>query len=204
MNKRMCIFLEELSKDVYPEQDSNIHRGMTEYAVKEIKKRKPSKSGVLDIGYGMGYAAKLFTELGDIYTGITLSISEQNVAASRGHNVLIIDQNQMPFQMPDCWDNKFDIVFARHVLEHSPCPVWTLHEYRRVLKGDGIIYIEVPAPSTSCHHECNKQHYSVFGIDAWMAMIIRAGFSIDDCLKHHISTAAGPDVYYSFLCTNEH
>lgn len=55
-------------------------------------------------------------------------------------------------------DGSFDAAWCRHVLEHSPFPYFTLSEMHRILRDDGPIYLEVPAPDTACHHERNPNH----------------------------------------------
>lgn len=43
------------------------------------------------------------------------------------------------------WDsNKFDVVYANHVLEHIPNPVNFMDECWRILKQDGMLVLKVP------------------------------------------------------------
>jgi hypothetical protein len=45
---------------------------------------------------------------------------------------------------------------------NSVAPLFTLAEYRRATKPDGLVYVEHPAPDISARHENNPNHYSVF------------------------------------------
>lgn len=188
--ERIEQFLAKLHEDVYPEQESSIHEKLTKRAFELITQRVTEKASVLDVGIGCGYASNLFKANGWDVTGTTLCKSEL------APNVVFADQNDLPF----IWSGKFDVVFARHVLEHSPIPLFTLSEFRRVLKPQGWLYVEVPAPETACHHEANPNHYSILGHLAWVSLIARAGFEIVDALRHDFEVQAGPDIYFAFLC----
>lgn len=56
-------------------------------------------------------------------------------------------------------DNEFDLIFARHVLEHSPFPIITLMEWHRVAKKKGWMCLVAPAP----HYWLSggRNHYSI-------------------------------------------
>jgi ubiquinone/menaquinone biosynthesis C-methylase UbiE len=58
-------------------------------------------------------------------------------------------------------DESFDLVWARHALEHSVVPAFLLSEFHRLTKPGGVLYVEVPAPDTACVHETNPNHHSV-------------------------------------------
>lgn len=47
-------------------------------------------------------------------------------------------------QCPESWHNKFDLVTCSFVLEHVPCPFVLLKDIRKLLKDDGILYLQVP------------------------------------------------------------
>ena len=55
-------------------------------------------------------------------------------------------------------------------------PYFSLHEIFRILKNNGYLYVEVPAPDTGCEHQKNKNHYSVLGKSMWIELISRTGF----------------------------
>lgn len=195
--QRMIEFIEGLREDIYPEHESSVHRQITEWAVKDIVARFPAgmRSRALDVGYGLGIAHKLFKDSGFEVCSITLSKKEQETGINLGQVVLLRDQNNF-----DMDDEYFHIVYARHVIEHSPIPFWTLHEYKRLVKEGGFIYIEVPAPGTSCHHETNQNHYSVLTNEAWLALIFRTGLEVIDARQWNMGTPVGPDTYFSYLC----
>jgi 2-polyprenyl-3-methyl-5-hydroxy-6-metoxy-1,4-benzoquinol methylase len=105
---------------------------------------------VLDVGCGQVLALELFREAGLEAVGITLG-SDCAVCRSKGFETYEVDQNFTEFS-----DDSFDFLFflwCRHVLEHSVVPLFTLTEYRRLVKAAGRVYVEVPVPDTSAHQE---------------------------------------------------
>jgi SAM-dependent methyltransferase len=150
-------------------------------------------SKVLDVGCGQGLALEQFQRLGLEAVGITLG-SDSEVCRAKGFEVHRMDQNFMNFA-----DGAFDLLWCRHVLEHSVAPLFTLSEYRRVVKSNGLVYIEVPAPDTSAHHETNPNHYSVLPASSWMSLFSRAGFAVERSLEINFTVPCGPDTYWSFL-----
>jgi ubiquinone/menaquinone biosynthesis C-methylase UbiE len=105
-----------------------------------------------------------------------------------------MDQNFMEFG-----DGEFDFLWCRHVLEHSVAPLFTLKEYRRVTKSGGLVYVEVPAPDTSAHHERNPNHYSVLPSSSWLSLFARAGLAVERGVEINFTPACGPDTYWAFL-----
>jgi hypothetical protein len=85
------------------------------------------------------------------------------------------------------------------VLEHSIAPLFTLTEYRRLLKPAGVAYVEVPAPDTAAHHETNPNHYSVLPQSMWRQLFGRAGFAVEQAVAHGLVLPCGPDEYWGFL-----
>jgi ubiquinone/menaquinone biosynthesis C-methylase UbiE len=104
-----------------------------------------------------------------------------------------MDQSFLDFD-----DASFDLLWARHVLEHSFMPHYTLTEFRRVLRPGGIMYLEVPAPDTLLH-ERNPNHYSVLGKTMWTALLERSGFGIVGATDYFGETVDGrSDEYWGF------
>ncbi len=105
-----------------------------------------------------------------------------------------MDQSFLDFN-----DEEFDLVWCRHCLEHSIFPYFTLGELFRVLKHKGYLYIEVPAPDTSCNHQANKNHYSTLGKSMWSELIRRTGFNILATFDFKFNVTIGPDIYWAFI-----
>ena len=106
----------------------------------------------------------------------------------------------MSFQSVE--DADYDVLFARHSLEHSPYTLLTLLEFNRILKPTGTAYIAMTSPSCTRALEEYDNHYAIMGAQQWRALMIRAGFDTLDIgeLKFGISNnqtgeAIGEEVY---------
>jgi SAM-dependent methyltransferase len=152
---------------------------------------------ILDIGCGQGPALDIFRVRG--YrgaVGVTLNDEDVRICTEKGHVVCKMDQSFLEFP-----DDSFDVVWARHVIEHSIFPFFTLTEFARVLAPCGLLYLEVPAPETSCHHEKNPNHYSVLSRGTWVSLLGRCGFAVRDEGSFVFTTPMGPDEYWGFICS---
>jgi ubiquinone/menaquinone biosynthesis C-methylase UbiE len=96
-------------------------------------------------------------------------------------------------------DGSFDLVWARHCVEHSVMPFFTLRGFRRILKPGGYLYLEVPAPDTTFHHETNPNHYSVLSRSGWQSLLKRSGFAMRWEDDFTFTLPAGPDTYFMFF-----
>lgn len=162
---RLDAFLDQCVGDVFPDPPMQPAIRFTEQAIEwlVVAGVLTSCSKVLDVGAGAGLAFNAMRSIGVNVTGIDL--------APQFEGVIKADQSFLPFEA-----DQFDGVWARHVLEHSPMPFFTLTEYARVLKAGGWCYVEVPAQNTDCRHEENRNHYSVLGEAMWLNLMRRAGF----------------------------
>lgn len=187
-------FLDKLATDVYPEAPSEPHFSITRNTIAEMLREQVIAPGmrVLDVGCGQGLALEQFRAGGLIATGITLG-GDYDVCREKGFDVHQMDQNFMDFA-----DASFDLLWCRHVLEHSVAPLFTLAEYRRLTKPGGLIYVEVPAPDTSAHHETNPNHYSVLSISAWNSLFSRVGLTVERSINLEFTIPTGQDLYWAF------
>ena len=197
MHYRLYNFLlNRAAADIYPEPPSSIHSQITGQMAPLFVATLPRHAEILDIGCGQGGALELFAVLGCHAVGI--GIGDEDLEACRAKNLEVfrMDQNEMSFP-----ENYFDGVWARHVLEHSLAPLFTLTEIARVLRPKGRLYAEMPAPNTSCGHESNPNHYAVFGSEAWAQLLFKAGFTDVQMVSIPLETGAGADEYYAFTAT---
>lgn len=166
---------------IYDEGDSPMHKSLTEQVVTNyIDPLNISKNAkILDLGCGPGYfldemKTRGYTDL----VGVTLSPGDIKTCEDKGHVVKKYDFSFLP-QSDGYYDESVDFIFLRHTLEHSPYPIFSLMEYNRVLKQNGKIYIEVPAPDCDRKHEWNLNHYSILGHSQLAALLSRTGFDIE-------------------------
>ena len=188
-------FIGSLHGDIYPEPPSEPGTSITRMAIQSLWDEGVLKAGmtVLDVGCGQGVALRQFKDMGLHPVGITLG-EDYRACRAKGFEVHELDQNFLTFP-----DRSFDILWCRHVLEHSLAPLFTISEYYRLTRPGGHVYVEVPAPDTSAHHERNVNHYSVFGHSAWMSLFPRVGFTVLRSVAIKCNLPCGEDVYWSFL-----
>lgn len=196
---RLVSFIDKIENETYPEAPSTIHTEITNQVLEVLlpKYQINKKAQILDIGCGQGPALNVFRDKGYFSTiGITLNDEDVRICRQNGHDVRKMDQSFLEFT-----DASFDFVWARHVIEHSIFPYFTLSEFARVLSPGGILYLEIPAPETSCHHETNPNHYSVLGLGAWKSLLNRTGITVREEAKFAFTTGMGPDEYWGLICS---
>ena len=195
--QKLISFIDKIEKETYPEPPGDIHteitRRMLDTMISEY--HMPPDSRILDVGCGQGPALDYLMQRGYRAAGITLNDEDVRACRAKNHDVVKMDQSFLDYP-----DAGFDFVWARHVIEHSIFPYFTLSEFSRVLRPHGYLYLEVPAPETSCHHEENVNHYSVLGHEAWVSLLKRSGFDIIDEPVFSFQTGMGPDTYWGFIC----
>ncbi len=197
---RFLEFLEKTEKEAYPETPMNIHTEITQLAFERLGEFTTidSSTRVLDVGCGQGPALRHFREKGALVVGTTLNSTDLDVCRAQGFEVHAMDQSFMDFE-----DKSFNLVWARHVLEHSVMPLYTLHEFHRLLSDEGLLYLEVPDTDTDAAHAWNLNHYSIFTKQSWFALFDKAGFVCIDGREYAMRLqegAGGRDRYLGFYC----
>jgi SAM-dependent methyltransferase len=129
------------------------------------------------------------------YLGVTLS--EEDIIKCRAAGFKVEKMDQSFLTLPD---ESQDLVWARHVIEHSIFPLFTLEGFRRVLRTGGVLYLEAPAPETPSRHETNCNHYSVLSKGGWRTLLARSGFEIIADVDYAFDVPVGPDTYWGFFC----
>lgn len=202
-NLKLKFYYDHVLGTVYSEGDSQYHRVITYDVVTRFidPLELPKDSVILDLGCGPGYFLDRMAGTG--YTnveGITLSPEDQESCTKKGHKIIRGDMNFLSNA-----DESVDLLFCRHSLEHSPFPYITLLEYNRVLRPNGVLYVEVPAPDCQLVHEKNRNHFSVMGRTMWLSLLERTGFDVewhDYRVPVNFSDERGQveEHYYIFVC----
>ncbi len=189
---RLENFVDSLKKDIYPEPSTNKY--FISEGIDEIAGKIKENSIILDVGCGQGYAVDAFKAMGANAIGITIDEVDKTMGVDKDNDIRMMDMSFLEFE-----DEYFDGLWARHSLEHSIFPYFTLSEWYRVLKQGGWIYIEVPAPNTDSKHETNMNHYSVFGRDMITHLISRIGFKNIKVQEITFRNEVGNDRYYRII-----
>jgi ubiquinone/menaquinone biosynthesis C-methylase UbiE len=164
-------YYEELLGDVYPQPDEGGRTEITKEILCRFPEIKKAKN-VLDVGCGEGFLQELLRD-DCIYLGITLSEQDFAEAQAKGRIVMLGDFNFLPFaRYPD--ERKFDLVFASHVLEHSPMPLLTLMEWYRVSNE----YLCLVMPNPAHYTYFGRNHYSVSNKQHIKWLLRRAGWKV--------------------------
>ena len=195
-------YLDRTIQDVYAQPPDAGHTAWARHAVVTMTSILRGARTVLDVGCGQGFLSKLFEGLGYEWTGVTIG-EDYDACVEHG---LRVDNADMTFLRYK--DKSFDVVFARHVLEHSPFPLLTLMEWRRVCKG----WLILVAPSPGYWGIRGRNHYSIMNSDQLRWLLSRAGWrvihrydftSADQLAKDHLEGV--PDdpaviIEYRLLC----
>ncbi len=93
----------------------------------------------VDVGCGTGYVTQHLAMRGIRTIGITYNEYEIEDCKRRGIEVMKEDMHFLPFK-----SESVDLVLSSHSLEHSISPLFALWEWRRVLRQEGYLLINVP------------------------------------------------------------
>jgi SAM-dependent methyltransferase len=192
---RLDAFIERCrERDLYPEPPSDLHTGITRQQLDWLGQRWPlTGKSALDVGCGQGVALELFAQRGVRAVGITFG-EDFRVCKTKGFEVREMDMSFLDFPT-----QSFDLIWARHALEHSLFPRFTLEGFFTVLKSGGRVYVEVPAPDTIARHQDNPNHYSCLTASSWLSLFHRSGFDVLESFQINVQLSIGPDAYFVFL-----
>lgn len=168
-------YIKNLSKDIYPQPPDASH---TEWAIDALLDFLPGDvKTALDMGCGQGFLRPYFESKDVFWEGVTLG-EDYKVCKENGLLVHEADITFLPFKDDSC-----DLIYARHVLEHSPCPIPTLMEWRRVSRK--YLILICPAPKYWGYR--GKNHYSVAPLEQLKWWLERSGWEIigEDIFDNH-------------------
>ncbi len=111
------------------------------YYAKLARRHGPSKGRVLEVGCGLGH---LLTWLTDRYQVVGTDVNSWALEEARrnvpqGQFFQLSAQDMHPLE-----DASFQIVVAKHVVEHLPEPDRALEEFSRLLSPGGLLLLATP------------------------------------------------------------
>ena len=156
MISNLEMHLEQLFKDIHIQPKDDGHTAWAEQAIRQLL--PVDIKSILDVGCGSGFCE-------DIFKGI-----DENIDWI-GQDYLIdgLDFTFLPYE-----DRIVDLVFARHVLEHSPMPLITLMEWARISKKYAIVIL----PTPEYWQVFGRNHYYVLPKYNWWNLFDVAGWKI--------------------------
>ena len=154
----------------------NLFRPLKQY-LKGIKRGK-----VLDVGCAYGFMLQKFPDT-FVKFGIDISDYAISQAKKRLPNAILKVGNvedELPFQ-----EDFFDIVICNDVIEHLENPSIVLKQIQRVLKTNGILYINTPnfnwiRKKVFAYADKKEHHISLFPYKALFDLLRKASFDIID------------------------
>jgi len=165
---RIDKYLNTLITQVYPQPEDPGHTAWAQESINALTKEIKFCRTVLDLGCGEAFCQPMFEEKGYAYLGVCLG-EDFNVAQKKGRNVMECDFSFLPFE-----DNSFDVIYSRHSLEHSPFPLLTLMEWKRIAKR----YIALVLPSPVFWEYRGQNHYFVLNEPQWRNLFETLGFEV--------------------------
>ncbi|MBF0133934.1 MAG: methyltransferase domain-containing protein [Magnetococcales bacterium] len=188
-------FLAQMRADIYPEPPSEPHLTITHQMIAKFVETGliAPHHRVLDVGCGSGLALEEFARHRIQAIGVTLG-PEAAACREKGFDCREMDVSFLEFP-----HQSFHAIWCRHTLEHSFSPLFTLYGFEKILISGGLLYVEVPAPDTACHHEKNPNHYYVMGKSMWESLFEKTGFIVEWSGDFAFDTRMGPDLYWSFV-----
>lgn len=145
-------YLNDLRKDIYAQPPDAGHAEWAEKSLNLLEDSRHDIKSVLDVGCGQGFMRPLFESLDIRWSGCALG---KDFKEMQKQNIPAIYEEDMTFL--SFKSGQFDLIYARHVLEHSPFPLLTLKEWHRV--SSKYLLLIVPAPDFWTYRGVN--HYSV-------------------------------------------
>lgn len=137
----------------------------------------PAAKKILDLGCGDGKTTRILQELlpkAELY-GLTANEEEAEVNSDATLKIIFGDAHKLPFE-----NNFFDVIYARHILEHCIAPFIAIGELNRVLVLGGQAIIAVPENNEWA--DSYPDHYSVLSRSMWEKLFIQCGFTIVESL----------------------
>ncbi len=167
---RIDKYLTELYKDIYPQVVDPGHALQTKLIFNIWISALKVKTAI-DIGCGQGIAFPFFKQYKIGFVALTLGGKDYDYLLENYPNEQI-SKSDMHFI--DFEDKQFDLIYARHILEHSPMPLLALMEWHRIAKKYAVIIL--PNPDMVVSGGIN--HYYLLNVIQWKVLFKRAKWEV--------------------------
>lgn len=143
--------------------ENSFYKDIYTNGIKKIMSYHKTVGNILDVGCGDGFFLDMAKGFGFNTFGVELCISDFDMCKKRGHNVSkILDYKNCFFDVVTMWD----------VFEHIPDPYVYLNNVFKVLKKDGLLFIQTPNVGSLAarvlHEHCNMfdgvEHTNLYDI----------------------------------------
>lgn len=137
-------------------------------AIMKVWPKLKGIESVLDVGCAGGEALQIFANLGIEKcqcVGVTNQRIEYGKVVKKGFPCVLKDMHFLNTK-----DNRFDLVFSRRTVEHSPVPFYLLSEFTRISKR----WVYLITPYYPCRME-HKDHCAVLPAKVWIEWGKRLG-----------------------------
>ena len=185
-----CGFIRQKEKIIhdYRKDKERTWQKLPDYALEIINSFKENKEEViLEIGSNVGLFLDVLKENNfNNILGIEPSIPASNISKEKGHK---IENAYFDDKEAEKIKEKYGlagVVVVRHVLEHADNVFEFLISLKKLLKDNGILFLEVPNAKNIISNlraqELWDEHFSYFTPGNLKLLVNRAGFKVDKIL----------------------
>jgi len=168
---------EKIYKELYssftPGELSKTQKAYTKFLFKWLNAAVP-RGKILEIGSHDGYFLSTFKEAGWVCKGVEPSPSA--LIAEKKYGVPTLHDF---FTSKQFGQEKFDLIVAKHVVEHVSNPLEFTRQAASLLRNNGYLYIEVPNSYISLHDtyfpEFHVDHISYFTVPSLEKLVSMVG-----------------------------
>jgi SAM-dependent methyltransferase len=162
--------------------DLEFYSALYSKGLSSITKSYPELGNILDVGCSTGIFLDIAKSHGWETFGLELNKKEAEIAKLKNHLIEEEMINSVKF------DKKFSAITLWDVFEHIKDGFQFLNDAKKLLKKDGIIFIQSPSRDALAakimQSDCNMfdglEHVNLYGIQSLTILTKSAGFKIDN------------------------
>ena len=150
------------------------------YYASLVRKHGPQSGKVLEVGCGLGHLLEHLTPQYEVF-GADINewaLEQAQANVPDGHFSQVSAEELAPYE-----DGVFDVVIAKHVVEHLADPAQAIREMGRVLRPGGLLLLGTPNTDSPMHaRKLDKwvgyqdpTHISLHSPAEWLSMLHAAG-----------------------------